>query len=160
MTSPGRLRAAANTQARHDVFIGNLSCTTTEDEIRAHLMDIGVENITSISKVLTKNESSCAMRVRINDNSIKRNVYKMDNYEDGIIVKPFRFHESDTAKKNTKNPSHQGLKHKSTHVYNNSQKLYTSQRYRSWRPRDEPLSNNNQKNNTTTVYILITDNHR
>ena len=51
---PGRLRAAANTQSRHDVFIENLSCTTNEDEIRAHLMDIGVESITSISKVLTK----------------------------------------------------------------------------------------------------------
>ena len=84
MTSPGRLRAAANTQARHDVFIGNVSCTNSEDEIRAHLMDIGVENITSNSKVLTKNESSCAMRVRINDNSIKRNVYKIDNYSKAL----------------------------------------------------------------------------
>ena len=99
---PGRLRAAVNTQFRHDVFIGNLSCTTNEDEIRAHLMDIGVETITSISKVLTKNENSCAMRVRINDNSILHNVYNMDNFENGIIVKPFRFHISHTAAKNTK----------------------------------------------------------
>ena len=119
---PGRLRAAGNTQSRHDVFIGNLSCISTEDEIRAHLMDIGVENITSISKVLTKNESSCAMRVQINDNSIKHNVYKMDNYEDGIIVKPFRFHESDTANKNTKSSSHQALNNDRNHMYNNSQK--------------------------------------
>ena len=86
------------------------------------------------------------MRVQINDNSIKHNVYKMDNYEDGIIVKPFRFHESDTANKNTKNSSHQALNNDRNHMYNNSQKHHTNQRYRSWRPRDERLSNNNQKN--------------
>ena len=141
---PGRLRAAVNTQFRHDVFIGNLSCTTNEDEIRAHLMDIGVESITSISKVLTKNENSCAMRVRINDNSILHNVYNMDNFENGIIVKPFRFHSSHTATKNTKNSSHQALNHENNHMYNNSQKHHTSQRYR--RPREERLSSNNQKN--------------
>ena len=100
---PGRLRAAVNTQSRHDVFIGNLSCSTNEDEIRAHLMDIGVESITSISKVLIKNENSCAMRVRINDNSILHNVYKIDNFEEGIIVKPFKFHASHTATRNAKN---------------------------------------------------------
>ena len=64
-------------------------------------------------------------RVQCAYDSIKRNVYKMDNYEDGIIVKPFRIHESDTVKKNTKNPSHQGLKHESNHVYNNSRKNST-----------------------------------
>ena len=116
----GRLRAAVNTQSRHDVFIGNLSCSTNEDEIRAHLMDIVVESITSIGKVLTKNENSCAMRVRINDNLILHNVYKIDNFEEGIIVKPFRFHVSHTATKNAKNLSHQALNHKNNHMYNNS----------------------------------------
>ena len=141
---PGRLRAAVNTQSRHDVFIGNLSCSTNEDEIRAHLMDIGVESITSISKVLTKNENSCAMRVRINDNSILHNVYKIDNFEEGIIVKPFRFHASHTATRNAKNLSHQAMNHKNNHIYNNSQNLHTNQRYR--RPRDEHRGNNDQTN--------------
>ena len=62
---PSRLRAA-RTHIRHDVFIGNLSCATTEDEVRTHLMDIGVEHIVSITKVPTPDEWSCAMRVRIN----------------------------------------------------------------------------------------------
>ena len=31
---PGRIRAA-RTHIRHDVFIGNMSCATTEDEVRA-----------------------------------------------------------------------------------------------------------------------------
>ena len=58
---PGRLRAA-RTHIRHDVFIGNMSCATTEDEVRAHFMDIGVENTASITKVPTQDEWSCAMR--------------------------------------------------------------------------------------------------
>ena len=48
----------------------------------------------------------------------------------------------------TKNSSHQALNHDRNHMYNNnnSQKHHTNQRYRSSRPRDERLSNNNQKN--------------
>ena len=79
---PGRLRAA-RTHIRHDVFIGNMSCATTEDEVRAHLMDIGVEHIVSITKVPTPDEWSCAMRVRINDPTILHNVYQNTNFDDG-----------------------------------------------------------------------------
>ena len=112
---PGRLRAA-RTHIRHDVFIGNMSCATTEDEVRAHLMDIGVEHIVSITKVPTPDEWSCAMRVRINDPTILHNVYQNTNFDDGIIIKPFRFFDSDGKLKNNKNASHQTLNRGSNHM--------------------------------------------
>ena len=71
-------------------------------------------------------------------------MYKIDIFEEGIIVKPFRFYVSNTATKNAKNLSHQALNHKNNHMYNNSQNLHTNQRYR--RPRDERRGNNYQTN--------------
>ena len=112
---PGRLRAA-RTQIRHDVFIGNMSCATTEDEVRTHLMDIGVEHIVSITKVPTPDEWSCAMRVRINGPTILPNVYLNTNFDDDIIIKPFRFYDSDCKLKNNKNASHQTLNRGSNHM--------------------------------------------
>ena len=100
------------------------------------------------------------MRVRINDNSILHNVYKIDNFEEGIIVKPVRFHVSYTATKNAKNLSHQALNHKNNHMYNNSQNLHINQRYR--RPRDERRGNNYQTNThnkrNTAPYTQIVQN--
>ncbi len=104
-TITGRLQAAS--RARHVVFIGGLCATTTPDTVRAQLMDLGVQNIVSITNIPSNTPSdSVAFRVTINDSTIKHNVYNARNFSDGIIIKPFRFHEQqDTHMESRDTPS-------------------------------------------------------
>ena len=44
------------------------------------------------------------------------NVYQNTNFDDGIIIKPFRFYDSDGKLKNNKNASHQTLNRGSNHM--------------------------------------------
>lgn len=90
---PGRLRTAM--VAKHDVYIGGLSPHTTEDDVRAHLMDIRVNSIISIHKLKIEKNTTSAFRVAIADDTIKHNVFNPLNFENGITIKPFRFYEED-----------------------------------------------------------------
>lgn len=64
----------------------------TEEDVHAHLLGIGVSLITQVSKLGSDTPTTTsAFRVRINDDSIKNNVYNRENFERGIFVKPFRF---------------------------------------------------------------------
>ena len=102
---PGRLRVSRSDQAqrdnrrsKHDVFIGNMSVTITLDVVRAHLMDIDVSDITNIQPMVDDDPSCVSFRVAINDDTTKNTVYNKSNFEHGIIVKPYRFHQqSDSA---------------------------------------------------------------
>ncbi len=92
----GRLRAATVRHVKHDVYIGNMITTTTEDAIRAQLMCIGVTHIVSVTK-LDDVDSSVAFRVKINDDTIKHNVYNRTNFDNDIIVKPYKYMNIDGA---------------------------------------------------------------
>ena len=62
-------------QSRHDVCFSGLHCSTTIDDIRAYLIDIGVANIESIALITEKaNSKSNCFRVIITDESIKHSV--------------------------------------------------------------------------------------
>lgn len=91
----GRLRTAqSNKRVRHDVYIGNMALNTTEDDVRAHLMDIGVVDIVTIARLTEEDPpTSISFRVGIDDATIKQNVFKTANFDSGIIVKPFRFYK-------------------------------------------------------------------
>ena len=80
--------------AKPDVCIDGLSSDTTEDDVRAHLMDIHVNQILSILKVKSDVLGMPALRVTIADETIKHNVYNRKNVHFGIRAKPFRFYES------------------------------------------------------------------
>ena len=78
----------------HDVYIGGISPTTTEDDLRTYLLKIGVtaSTIMSVDYLTGSSSNESAFRVKICDNSIKQTVYNSAKFKKGIIVKPFRFH--------------------------------------------------------------------
>ncbi len=99
---PGILRAGqqsatstyAQHRARHDVYIGNMCSTTTEANVRTHLESIGVTDVISVSKIPDESPHFVSFRVRINDITIRDNVYNYTNFDGGIVVKPYRFYNS------------------------------------------------------------------
>ena len=126
-SAPLRLRAANFERAKHDVYIGNLSQNTTADDVHGQLLDIGVVNIASITKLPCAKPIESSFRVLINDDSIKHNVYNRKNFESGIIVKPYRYHTESTqihtikaAPKPSANASSQ--KYHRTNISNNTEK--------------------------------------
>ena len=90
-----RLKAAGPIKPLHTVYIGGLDYHTSEDALRAHLMDLNVDNIRNVSK-LVQNDSDCsAFKVIISADSIKESVYGEAKFPAGVIVKPFRFYNPD-----------------------------------------------------------------
>ena len=87
-----RLMAAGPMKPLHTVYIGGLDYHTSEDALRAHLMDLNVDNIRDISK-LVQHESDCAaFKVLISADSIRESVYGIEKFPTGVIVKPFRLY--------------------------------------------------------------------
>ena len=97
--TPIRLRPATDSnpkQSRHDVCFSGLHSSTTTDDIRAYLIDIGVANIESIALITGNvNSKSACFRVIITDESIKHNVYDPKRCTDGISVLPYHFYKGD-----------------------------------------------------------------
>ena len=92
LKKPSRLMAAGPMKPLHTVYIGGLDYHTSEDALRAHLMDLNVDNIRDISK-LVQHESDCAaFKVLISADSIRESVYGREKFPTGVIVKPFRLY--------------------------------------------------------------------
>ena len=72
----------------HDVYIGNVRGTTTEDHVRGQLTDIGVSEIGTITRLPSRYNS--AYRVFIGDLDIENTVYNRNNWNARIKVEPFR----------------------------------------------------------------------
>ena len=93
---PCRLRSADGNSPKHDVCISGLHIDTTDDDIRAHLLDIGVSSISLIRKIPENSRNSVAFRIHINDETIKHNVFNMKHYKSGgILVQPFRYYNKE-----------------------------------------------------------------
>ena len=86
--------AAGPMKPLHTVYIGGLDYHTSEDALRAHLMELNVDNIRDISK-LVQHESDCAaFKVLISADSIRESVYGREKFPTGVIVKPFRLYKT------------------------------------------------------------------
>ena len=57
-------------------------------------MDLNVMQIVSIEKLPSGATTISSFRIIINDDTIKHNVYNSNNFDSGIIIKPYRFHLS------------------------------------------------------------------
>ena len=101
-----RLKAAGPAKPIHDVFIGGFDYNTTEDEVRACLMDFNIENIRKVEKLETSgSKNSPSVHVIINDISIKESVYGNDMFPPGVIVIPYRYYKSHTSYNYKTSPS-------------------------------------------------------
>ena len=119
--TPIRLRPATVSnpkQSRHDVCFSGLHSSTTTDDIRAYLIDIGVANIESIAIITGNvNSKSACFRVIITDESIKHNVYDPKRCTDGISVLPYRFYKGDKKlQRNTTKSGNNNSKTNSTYT--------------------------------------------
>ena len=109
---PVPLESANTRPPKHDVCISGLKKATSNDDVHAHLMDLGVSDIVSISRISDESSVSATFRITINDHSIKHNVYDRNRYKEGIKVIPYRFYKTDKMQPsvNSNNRNHQ-IKH-------------------------------------------------
>ena len=84
---PKRVIPPKNRTIYHDVYIGNVCGTTTEDHVRGQLTDIGVSEIGTITRLPSRYNS--VYRVFIGDFDIGKTVYNRNNCNARIKVKPF-----------------------------------------------------------------------
>ena len=107
--------AAGPMKPLHTVYIGGLDYHTSEDALRAHLMDLNVDNIRDISK-LVQHESDCAaFKALISADSIRESVYGREKFPTGVIVKPFRLYNP-ADRSNSRNHTTQGSRPPHKHV--------------------------------------------
>ena len=100
------------------ICFSGLHTSTTTDDIRAYLIDIGVANIESTALITGNiNSKSACFRVIITDESIKHNVYDPKRYTDGISVLPYRFYKGDKKlQRNTTKSGNNNSKTNSTYT--------------------------------------------
>ena len=92
---PVPLESANTRPPKHDVCISGLKKATSNDDVHAHLMDLGVSDIVSISRISDESSVPATFRITINDHSIKHNAYDRNGYKEGIKVIPYRFYKTD-----------------------------------------------------------------
>ena len=98
-TMPCRLKAAGPSKPVHEVYIGGLEYGTSEDDVRACLMDLNVDNIRKVTKISDDQSVSSCFHVIIVADTIKETVYGVGKFPLGVIVKPFRLYLQDGANK-------------------------------------------------------------
>ena len=96
---PCRLKAAGPSKPVHEVYIGGLEYSTSEDDVRACLMDLNVDNIRKVTKISNDQSVSSCFHVIIVADNIKETVYGVGKFPLGVIVKPFRLYLQDGANK-------------------------------------------------------------
>ena len=98
-TMPCRLKAAGPSKPVHEIYIGGLEYGTSEDDVRACLMDLNVDNIRKVTKISDDQSVSSCFHVIIVADTIKETVYGVGKFPLGVIVKPFRLYLQDGANK-------------------------------------------------------------
>ena len=96
---PCRLKAAGPSKPVHEVYIGGLEYGTSEDDARACLMVLNVDNIRKVNKISDDQSASSSFHVIIVADTIKETVYGVEKFPLGVIVKPFRLYSQDGANK-------------------------------------------------------------
>ena len=96
---PCRLKAVRPSKPVHKVYIGGLEDGTTEDDVRACLMDLNVDNIRKVNKISDDQSFSSGFHVIIVADTIKETVYGAGKSPLGVIVKPLPLYLQDGANK-------------------------------------------------------------
>ena len=87
----------------HDVYIGNVRGSTTEDDIKMQLMSMGVREFGNIVRLRSRNMSNSAFRVFIADQHIDKNVYNKACWHGNIKVEPYRARRNTRHQLNSRN---------------------------------------------------------
>ena len=107
-TSQHRIQAAnydtGNADTPHQpktslVYVGGLSRHTTEDDIRAHLQDIGVSNnsIGDVLKLRSRTSNQTSFCISLSDPEYESLIYDEMKWPNGIRVRPYRQRQNNPA---------------------------------------------------------------
>ena len=73
------------------VYVGRLNSNTTEDDMRAHLHDIEVNQVADVVKLRNKRHGvESSFCVSLNNLDSAEKIFRPQNWPSGIIVRPFR----------------------------------------------------------------------
>ena len=93
-----RIEAAAVSDRRtkpaeniHRVYAGRLSSSTSEDAIRAHLADVGLQNsdIADVVKLKCRNLNESSFCISLNSKVAENKIYDSSLWPEGIRIRPF-----------------------------------------------------------------------
>ena len=80
---PCRLKTAGPSKPVHEVYIGGLEYGTSEDDVRACLMDLNVDNITKVTKISDDQSVTSCFHVIIVADTIKETVHGVGKFPPG-----------------------------------------------------------------------------
>ena len=89
-----RVQAAEVCQNQNDtnlLYVGSLERSTSEDSVRAHLVDIGLLNddILDVMKLKSKNGRQASFCVSVGSKTAVDVIYASDNWPSGVRIRPF-----------------------------------------------------------------------
>ena len=88
-----RIQAApADPPSTYVVYVGNLVKETSEDDLRAHLVDIGlsIDNIADVFKLNSRNKSKSSFCISLDNGKDEWSLYNPSNWPQHVIIRPFR----------------------------------------------------------------------
>ena len=144
---PHRLSAAEQTgQSDHirTVYVGNLSPTSTCDDVRAHLGDSEISGIADVFK-LSANESPVSSFCVVFDNqrSIDQ-VYQADNWPRGVKIRPYVKKQLRSVQFGNQNVAGSQSRSREGHHNHQNQSGRTHSHPNRWDPREQSYGRHNQ----------------
>lgn len=73
-----------------NIYVGRLSSTTSTNDIRAHLHDIGVDHISDVMQLNCRKPEEASFCVSVDSSMGEELVYAADKWPAGIIIRPYR----------------------------------------------------------------------
>jgi hypothetical protein len=126
--SNGTFRIQAANKGRQGIkaiYIGNMQQSTTDRNIRQHLRDIGVLNVSDVIKLSRREAKTVSFCVSVDTQQDEDRIYNSDNWPRGIQIRPFR----EKITRQNSGSKTQGYKSQGDHRY--------------WQPRNPAPRHNN-----------------
>ena len=79
-----------NSASLHEVYVGKLDLKTKEQDIKYHLAERAIDDVTSVRNLSVNNRSHCSFCISVASIESYNTVLKSDFWPDGITVRPFR----------------------------------------------------------------------
>ena len=74
----------------HEVYVGKLDLKMKEQDIKYHLAERAIDDVTSVQNLIVNNRSHCSFCISVASIESYNTVLKSDFWPDGITVRPFR----------------------------------------------------------------------
>lgn len=72
------------------VYVGRLSYDTTTDDIRAHLLDIGVTHISDVQKLQCRDTDASSFCVSLDSSECENIIFTADKWPEGVLIRPYK----------------------------------------------------------------------